>query len=165
MRKRFSHTDVLMTEINMGFKCRHTRCERVFESKIGRAVHERSVHGKVLSMRKTDFMCPYCENEAYFDSALSLQIHLERYHGVPSESLDWIEKRTFENLVHLYTDELYKIRSDRVIGGVLDQRETTKLLREGVLIIEEYGRMGKQTIYRLSEETLDLLNRVFTRVQ
>ena len=118
-----------MIAINMGFKCRHTGCERVFDSKIGRAVH------------------------------------LERYHGVPSESLDWIENRTFENLVHLYTDELYKIQSDRVIGGVLDQRETTRLLREGVLIIEEYGRMGKQTIYKLSEDTLDILNRVFTSVQ
>jgi hypothetical protein len=52
-----------------------------------------------------------------------------------------------------------------VIGGVLDQRETTRLLREGVLIIEEHGRMGRQTIYRLSEETLDILNRVFTSMQ
>ena len=68
-------------------------------------------------------------------------------------------------MVHLYTDELCKIQSDRVIGGVLDQRETTRLLREGVLIIEEHGRMGRQTIYWLSEETLDILNRVFTRVQ
>lgn len=149
----------------MDFKCRHTGCERVFDSKVGRAVHERLVHGEALSLRKTEHRCPYCENETYFDSELSLQIHLERYHRVPSESLDWIEKKTFENLVHLYTDELYKIQSDRVIGGVLDQRETTRLLREGVLIIEEHGRMGRQTIYRLSEETLDILNRVFTRVQ
>jgi len=80
----------------MDFKCRHTGCERVFDSKVGRAVHERSVHGEVLSLRKTEFMCPCCENETYFDSALSLHIHLERYHGVPSESLDWIENRTFE---------------------------------------------------------------------
>jgi hypothetical protein len=148
----------------MDFKCRHIGCKRVFDSKIGRAVHERLAHGEVLSLRKTEFRCPYCENETYFDSELSQQIHLERYHGVPSESLDWIEKKTFENLIYLYTDELYKIRSERVIGGVLDQRETTRLLREGVLIVEEHGRMGKQTIYRLSEETLDILNRVFTRV-
>jgi len=149
----------------MGFKCRHTGCERVFDSRLGRAVHERLVHREVLTPRKTEHRCPYCENETYFDSELSLQIHLERYHRVPSESLDWIEKKTFENLVHLYTDELYKIQSDRVIGGVLDQRETTRLLREGVLIIEEHGRMGRQTIYRLSEETLEILNRVFTSVQ
>ena len=149
----------------MGFKCRHTGCEHVFDSRLGRAVHERLVHGEVQTPRKTEHRCPYCENEIYFDSELSLQIHLERYHRVPSESLDWIEKKTFENLVHLYTDELYKIQSDRVIGGVLDQRETTRLLREGILIIEEHGRMGRQTIYRLSEETLEILNRVFTSVQ
>ena len=149
----------------MGFKCRHTGCERVFDSRLSRAVHERLVHGEVLTPRKTEHRCPYCDNEIYFDSELSLQIHLERYHRVPSESLDWIEKKTFENLVHLYTDELYKIQSDRVIGGVLDQRETTRLLREGVLIIEEHGRMGRQTIYRLSEETLEILNRVLTSVQ
>lgn len=149
----------------MGFKCRHTGCERVFDSRLGRAVHERLVHREVLTPRKTEHRCPYCENETYFDSELSLQIHLERYYRVPSESLDWIEKKTFENLVHLYTDELYKIQSDRVIGGVLDQRETTRLLREGILIIEEHGRMGRQTIYRLSEETLEILNRVLTSVQ
>ena len=34
---------------------------------------------------------------------------------------------------------------------VLDEREKTKLLREGVLVIEEYGRMGKRTVYSLTE--------------
>jgi len=33
---------------------------------------------------------------------------------MPSMTLDWIEKRTFENLVYIYNDELYKIESDRV---------------------------------------------------
>jgi hypothetical protein len=147
----------------MDFKCRHTGCKRVFDSKVGRAVHERLVHGEVLSLRKSELKCPFCENETHFDSELGRLVHLERYHGVSSESLDWIEKKTFENLVHLYTDELYKIRSEQVIGGVLDQRETTRLLREGVLIIEKHGRMGRQTIYRLSKETLEILNHVRTR--
>jgi hypothetical protein len=122
------------------------------------------IHGEVLSLRKTELRCPHCENDTYFDSELGLQVHLEKYHGVLSESLSWIEKKTFENMVHFYTDELYKIRSERVIGGVLDQRTTTRLLREGVLIIEERGRMGSQTIYRLSDETLDILNHILSRV-
>jgi hypothetical protein len=147
----------------MDFKCSHIGCKRVFNSKVGRAVHERLVHGKVLSLKKTGLICPYCKNNTYFESELGQLVHLEKYHGVPSESLDWIEKKTFENMVLFYTDELHKIRSEKVIGGVLGQRETTRLLREGVLIIEESGRMGGQTLYGLSEETITILNRVFPR--
>ena len=147
----------------MDFKCRHVECKRVFDSKVGRAVHERLIHGKVLTLKKTGLRCPFCKNDTYFDSELGQLVHLEKYHGVPSESLDWIEKKTFENMVFFYTDELHKIRSERVIDGVLDQRETTRLLREGVLIIEESGRMGGQNLYGLSEEALTILNRAFTR--
>ena len=139
------------------YECRHLRCERVFDTKLGRSVHERLVHGVDYSKRKTDFRCPYCDRETYLDSQLSLEIHIEQHHGIPQKSLDWIEKRCFENLVYLYNDELHKIQSDRIIGGVLDQRELTKLLREGVLIIEEYGRMGKKTDYKLSDEAIVIL--------
>ena len=71
--------------------------------------------------------------------------------------LDWFEKRSFENLVHLYDNELHKIQSQNIVGGVLDERELSKLLREGVLKIEEYGRMGKPTLYHLSDEALRIL--------
>ncbi len=91
---------------------------------------------------------------------MGLEIHLEDVHGMPSKSIDWIERRTFENMIYFYTDELHKIQSDRVIEGVLDEREKSKLLREGVLIIEEYGRMGKPTIYRLSDEALEALRKL-----
>ena len=76
---------------------------------------------------------------------------------MPSTTHDWIEKRTFENLVYIYEDELYKIESDRVIGGFLGERERSRLLREGVLVIEEFRRMGRPTVYRLSEEALQIL--------
>jgi hypothetical protein len=141
----------------MNCKCRHPGCERLFDSKVGRAVHERLVHGVSYSARKTEFVCPYCQRKTYFDTELGLQKHLEECHMIPSKSLDWIAKRTFENLVYIYNDELFKIQSDRMVGGFLDEREKRKLLREGVLIIEEYGRMGKPTIYRLSEEALEIL--------
>ena len=63
-------------------------------------------------------------------------------------------------MVYLYNDELHKIQSEHVIAGVLDDREKSRLLREGVLIIEEYGRMGTKTVYRLSDEALDGLKRL-----
>lgn len=105
-------------------------------------------------------MCPHRENRVYFDTELGLKIHIEEYHGIPSKSLDWIESRTFENLVFIYNEELHKIQSDRIVGGVLSGRGKTKLLREGILIIEEYGRMNKPTIYRLSEEALATLRKI-----
>jgi hypothetical protein len=105
-------------------------------------------------------MCPYCEHRVYFYTELGLKIHLEECHGIPSKSLDWIESRTFENLVFIYSDELHKIQSDSIVGGVLSGREKTRLLREGILVIEEYGRMSKPTIYRLSEEALATLRKL-----
>jgi hypothetical protein len=122
------------------------------------------VRGEVLTLMKLNIDAPTARTRPTSTRSSACRF-TSRDTRVPSESLDWIEKKKFENLVHLYTDELYKIQSDMVIGGVLDQRETTRLLREGVLIIEEHGRMGRQTIYRLSEETLDILNRLFTSMQ
>ena len=144
----------------MAYCCRFPRCERVFDTKLGRSVHERLAHGLKYTDRNSDFVCPYCFKKVYFETEIGLQIHLEESHGIPSESLDWFKKRTFENLVYIYTDELHKIQTDRIIGGVLDEREKTKLLREGVLIIEEFGRMGKQTVYRLSNEALEIMKRL-----
>jgi len=51
----------------------------------------------------------------------------------------------------MYNDELFKTKSDNVASGILQEREVTKLLREGILVIDEYGRMGKQTMYRLTD--------------
>ena len=82
------------------------------------------------------------------------------YHSIPSKTLDWVERRNFENLVYLYNDELNKINSENVVAGVLDEREKTKLLREGVLVIEEYGRMGKRTVYSLTDEALEALRKL-----
>ena len=141
----------------MSFRCRYHGCGRTFDTKLGRSVHERTIHGSVIKSKKTEYKCPYCNRATYFDSELTLQIHLEEYHGIKSESLEWFEKRSFENLVQFYDDELHKIQSNNVIGGVLDERELSKLLKEGILQIEEYGRMGKPTIYILSEEALDVL--------
>lgn len=142
----------------MTYKCRHPGCRRFFDTKLGRSVHERLVHGVDYTGRKTGYMCPHCK--AFFETEIGLEIHLEDVHGMPSKSIDWIERRTFENMIYLYTDELHKIQSDRVIEGVLGEREKSKLLREGVLIIEEYGRMGKPTIYRLSDEALEALRKL-----
>jgi DNA-binding PadR family transcriptional regulator len=47
-----------------------------------------------------------------------------------------------------------------VVAVVLDEREKTKLLREGVLVIEEYGRMGKRTVYSLTDEALEALRKL-----
>jgi len=71
-----------------------------------------------------------------------------------------METRNFENLVHLYNDELQKITSDHVVAGILSEREKSRLLREGVLVIEEHGRMGKKTIYRMTEEALEALRQM-----
>jgi hypothetical protein len=71
-----------------------------------------------------------------------------------------VETRTFENLVYLYNDELQKITSDQVVAGTLSHREKSRLLREGVLVIEEHGRMGKKTVYRLTEEALEALRQM-----
>lgn len=144
----------------MTYMCRHPECKRTFDSKVGRAVHEHVAHGAHYTERNTDFMCPYCENRVYFYTELGLKIHLEECHGIPSKSLDWIESRTFENLVFIYSDELHRIQSDSIVGGVLSGREKTRLLREGILVIEEYGRMSKPTIYRLSEEALATLRKL-----
>jgi len=86
-----------------------------------------------------------------------LQVHLDEEHGVKSQFLDWVENRSFENLVYMYNDELFKIKSDNVASGILQEREVTKLLREGILVIDEYGRMGKQTMYRLTDEAQKVL--------
>ena len=141
----------------MSFRCRYPGCGRSFDTKLGRSVHERLIHGTVLTSRETPYKCPYCEKSTYFDSDLTLQVHLEGYHGVKSVFLDWLEKRSFENLVYTYNDELHKIQVDSVVGGVLKEREVTKLLREGVIVIDEYGRMGKETMYKLSDEALEVL--------
>ena len=141
----------------MSYRCRYPGCERTFDTKLGRSVHERLIHGTVLTSRETPYKCPYCDKPTYFDSDLTLQVHLEEYHGVKSQFLDWLNKRSFENLVYTYNDELHKIQHDNVVGGVLKEREVTKLLREGVLIIDEYGRMGKKTVYKLSDEALKVL--------
>ncbi len=86
-------------------------------------------------------------------------MHLDKYHNIKSEMLEWFERRSFENLVHLYDDELHKIQSQRIIADVLDEKELSRLLREDVLVIEEYGRMGKPTLYDLSEEALQVLKK------
>jgi len=145
---------------NLNYMCRFHGCGREFDTPLGRSVHERTVHGSVINSRKTEHKCPYCKRVTYFDSELTLQIHLDEYHGIRSETLEWFEKRSFENLVHLYDDELHKIQSQNIIDGLLDERELSKLRREGVLIIEEHGRMGKPTIYNLSEEALQILKDV-----
>ena len=143
----------------MNHVCRFSGCEREFDTKLGRSVHERVVHDKVLGTRKTDYKCPYCKRTTYFDTETTLQVHLEEYHNIKSEMLEWFERRSFENLVHLYDDELHKIKSQRIIANVLDENELSRLIREGVLVIEEHGRMGKPTLYDLSEEALQVLKK------
>ena len=140
----------------MSFKCRYPRCDRVFDSKVGRAVHERLVHGPMHTEHQADLACPNCGDR--YGTELGLQIHLEERHGIPSMTLDWIERRTFENLVYIYNDELHKIQSNNIIGGLLVENERSRLLREGVLVIEEFGRMGRPTVYKLSEEALRILS-------
>ena len=142
----------------MYYMCRHPGCGRFFDTKIGRAAHERLVHGDSYHETEPNHVCPHCG--ARFESEMRFKAHLRDHHGIPSKILDWVESRTFENLVYLYNDELHKIRSENVIAGVLDERERSRLLREGVLTIEEYGRMGRKTVYRLSDEALDALRRM-----
>jgi hypothetical protein len=139
----------------MPHPCRHPGCPRTFQTKHGRAAHERLFHGESYRETEPQHTCPHCG--AGFDNNLRYQAHLRDAHGIPSKTLDWVETRTFQNLVHLYNDELQKITSDQVVAGILSEREKTKLLREGVLVIEEHGRMGKQTVYRLTEEALEAL--------
>lgn len=57
----------------------------------------------------------------------------------------------------MYNEELFKIKSDNIVSGILQEREVTKLLREGILVIDVYGRMGKQTMYRLTDEAQKVL--------
>ena len=142
----------------MYYVCRHPRCGRTFDTKQGRAAHERPAHGESYREKEPDHVCQHCG--AGFESKLRFQAHLRDAHGVPSKTLDWVESRTFENLVYLYNDELKKITSDQVVAGILSEREKSRLLREGVLVIEEHGRMGKKTVYRLTGEALDALRRV-----
>ncbi len=143
----------------MNYQCRFPVCGREFDTKLGRSVHERTVHGTVVNSRKTEFKCPYCKRLTYFDSELTLHVHLDEYHGIKSETLKWIERRSFENLVHLYDDELHKIQSQSMVAGVLDERELSKLIKQGVLVIEKHGRMGKPTLYDLTEEALQVLGK------
>ena len=138
--------------------CRHPGCGRIFDTKQGRAVHERLVHGESHRETEPKHVCPHCG--ARYESDLRFQAHLRDSHGVPSKTLDWVETRNFENLVHLYNDEIQKITSDHVVAGILSEREKSRLLREGVLVIEEHGRMGKKTIYRMTEEALETLRRL-----
>jgi len=135
-------------------------CERTFNTKLGRSVHERTVHGSVINSRKTEHKCPYCKRVTYFDSELSLQIHLEKYHGLKPETLEWVKKRSFENMIHLYDAELHKIHINNIIGGILNDRELFRLIRDGILVIEKHGRMGKPTIYALSESALQILREI-----
>jgi hypothetical protein len=146
----------------MYFKCRHPGCERAFDTKLGRAVHERILHGANYSEHRANYCCPHCG--ADFETEIRLETHMRDLHGIPSKTLDWVEKRNFENLVYLYNDELNKINSENVIAGVLDEREKTKLLQEGVLVIEEYGRMGKRTVYSLTEEALEALKKLDSEI-
>ncbi len=139
----------------MSYVCRHPGCRRTFDTKHGRAAHERLFHGESYRETEPEHTCPHCG--AGFESELRFQAHLRDTHGIPSKTLDWVETRTFENLVYLYNDELQKITSDQVVAGTLSEREKTRLLREGVLVIEEHGRMGKKTVYRLTEEALEAL--------
>ena len=139
----------------MPHPCRHPGCNRTFQTKHGRAAHERLHHGESYRETQPQHTCPHCG--AGFDNELRYQAHLRDAHGIPSKTLDWVETRTFQNLVHLYNDELHKITTDQVVAGILSEREKTRLLREGVLVIEEHGRMGKQTVYRLTEEALEAL--------
>ena len=141
----------------MAYHCCNPECDRFFNSKLGRAVFERIVHGESYSERKTDFLCSYCEKNVYFTTELGFQVHLGEFQGVPSKTLKWVERRSFENLVHIYSDELTKVKSENGIAGFLDEHEKSRLLKEGVLLIEEYGRMGKSTLYRLSDEALDVV--------
>lgn len=138
--------------------CRHPGCGRIFDTKHGRAVHERVVHGESYRETEPNHVCPHCG--AGFESELRFQAHLRDFHGVPSKTLDWVESRTFENLVYTYNDELQKITSDHVVAGILSERDKSRLLREGVLVIEEHGRMGKKTVYRMTEEALEALRRL-----
>ena len=142
----------------MSYVCRHPGCGRTFYTKTGRATHERLFHGESYRESEPDHVCPHCG--AGFESELGYQAHLRDAHGIPSKTLDWVETRTFQNLVHLYNDELQKITSDHVVAGVLSQRERSRLLREGILVIEEHGRMGRKTVYRLTEEALDALRQL-----
>jgi hypothetical protein len=142
----------------MLYVCRKPRCGRAFDTKHGRAAHERLVHGESYRETEPDHVCQHCG--AGFESELRFQAHLRDTHGIPSKTLDWVESRTFENLVYLYNDELQKITSDQVVAGILSEREKSRLLREGVLVIEEHGRMGKKTVYRLTGAALDALRRV-----
>ena len=48
----------------------------------------------------------------------------------------------------------------RIVAGILSERENCRLLREGGLVIEEHGRMGKRTIFRLRDEALDALRQL-----
>jgi rubredoxin len=142
----------------MSYVCRQPGCGRTFDTKHGRAAHERLFHGESYRETEPDHVCPHCG--AGFENELRYQAHLRDAHGIPSKTLDWVETRTFENLVYLYNDELQKITSDQVVAGTLSEREKTRLLREGVLVIEEHGRMGKKTVYRLTEEALEALRQM-----
>lgn len=144
----------------MSYICRCPGCGRAFNTKQGRAVHERIVHENVLVSKNSDYKCPYCEKSRYFETEIGLQIHLDEEHGIKSQFLDWVENRSFENLVYMYNDELYKIKSENLVSGILQERELTKLLREGVLAIDEYGRMGKHTMYRLTDEAQKVLSKL-----
>lgn len=139
----------------MSFRCRYPGCERIFDTKIGRATHERFVHEVNYYENKPNYVCTYCG--AVFETNLRFQAHLRDHHGIPSKTLDWVENKTFENLVHLYNEELHKISTNNIITGILNERERSRLLREGVLVIAEHGRMGKKTVYKLTEEALETL--------
>ena len=142
----------------MSYSCRYPGCNRVFTSKLGRSVHERQVHGKVYkrARKETKYMCPYCEKPTFFENELTLQIHLDQYHGEKSDFLEWCERKSFENLVYLNADCLSRIHSCS-IHELFGEREITKLLREGVLEVVQYGRMGKETVYDLSDAAFEVL--------
>jgi hypothetical protein len=80
----------------MYYVCRHPGCGRFFDTKHGRAAHERLVHG--FSYRETEpsHVCPHCGDG--FESEMRFKAHLRDHHGIPSKTLDWVEGRTFENL-------------------------------------------------------------------
>ena len=91
--------------------------------------------------------------------------HLEEYHDIYSETLEWIKMRTIENIVHIYKDEFRKIMENGRINNYFNKKVRSRLLKEGILIIEEHGRMGKPTIYKLSDEALSNLMKIDSKLK
>jgi hypothetical protein len=140
------------------YQCRHPKCSRFFDSKNGRAMHERMAHGVNFREVHLNYICSFCNS--HFKTELGYLGHLEEFHDIQSEPLEWIKTRTFENLIHIYRDEFRKIMENGIIYNYFNKKVRSRLLKEGILIVEEYGRMGKPTIYKLSDEALSNLIKI-----